>query len=139
LLLPLAEGECFWIGLSFSGAPPVAVSVALEREDGELIDVLTGAPWNTSGATLAQVPGTSVIDGIRRADGGFDPLLRDDGIGRRPRSRRLHFGIHRVGDRSAAQPVMLELVDYSTFAARTGRPAPEPLDPDAGYKGWLLP
>ena len=33
----------------------------------------------------------------------------------------------------------LELTDYASFSARTGRPPPEKLDPEAGYKGYLLP
>lgn len=137
LLLPLAPRECFWIGLRADTAHPLELATALES-DGALIDVMTGEAWNASTAVRARVPGTALIAGIRRADGAFNPLLRDDGVGQRPRGRRLQLWVGAIGGRAAA-PVPVELVDYAGFRARTGLPAPEPLDPDAGYKGWLLP
>ena len=137
LLLPLAPRECFWIGLSADAAQPLELAVAVERDDG-LIDVMTGEAWNASAAVRARVPGTPVIDGIRRADGAFDPLLRDDGAEQKPRGRRLQLWVGKLAER-AATPVLVEFVDYATFSARTGLPTPDPLDPDAGYKGWLLP
>lgn len=137
LLLPLAPRECFWIGLSADTADPLELAVAVERDDG-LIDVMTGKAWNAATAVGARVPGTPLIDGIRRRDGAFDPLLRDPGAGQRPRCRRLQLWVGKPGER-ASTPVLVELVDYAAFSARTGLPAPDPLDPDAGYKGWLLP
>ena len=137
LLLPLAPRECFWIGLSADTAQPLELAAAMESDDG-LIDVMTGTAWNASTAVRARVPGTSLIDGIRRADGAFDPLLRDDGAGQRPRGRRLQLWVGTIGER-AVTPVLIELVDYAAFSTRTGLPAPEALDQDAGYKGWLLP
>lgn len=138
LLLPLAPRECFWIGLSADTAHPLELALAVERDDG-LIDVMTGGAWNASAAIRARVPGTPVIDGIRRADGAFDPLLRDDGAGQSPRGRRLQLWVGELEESAAAAPVLVEFVDYAAFSARTGLPAPDPLDPDAGYKGWLLP
>lgn len=137
LLLPLAPRECFWIGLSADSAHPLELAAALESDDGA-IDVMTGKAWNASTAARARVPGTPLIDGIRRADGAFDPLLREDGAARRPPGRRLQLWAGKPGERAAA-PVLVELVDYAAFSARTGLPEPEPLDPDAAYKGWLLP
>jgi len=137
LLLPLAPRECFWIGLRADTAHPLELAAALESDDA-LIDVMTGKTWNARTAVRARVPGTPLIDGIRRADGAFDPLLRDDGAGQRLRGRRLQLWVGTIGERAAA-PVPVEFVDYAAFHARTGLPAPEPMDPDAGYKGWLLP
>ena len=137
LLLPLAPRECFWIGMRADTAHPLELAAAMESDDGP-IDVMTGKAWNASTAVRARVPGTPVIDGIRRADGAFDPLLREDGAALRPRGRRLQLWVGKLGERAAA-PVLIELVDYAAFSARTGLPVPEPLDPDAGYKGWLLP
>jgi hypothetical protein len=35
--------------------------------------------------------------------------------------------------------VSILLVSYETYTERTQQPAPPPLDPSAGYGGWLLP
>jgi hypothetical protein len=139
LLLPLAQRECFWIGLSNETVGPLTVAVAVERDDGVLIDVLTGAAWSADTAAVFAVPGIRRIAGIRQLNGSFEPLLRDPGASRGPQCRRLHVSV-RGTDAAATKPVVvIRLVDYATFTARTGLPAPEALDPDAGYKGWLLP
>jgi hypothetical protein len=139
LLLPLAQRECFWIGLRLEAVQPLGLAVALEREDGALIDMLSGDAWDARAAAVAHLPGTQRIEGIRRSDGAFDPLLRDDGEGRGPQGARLHFWVRSIHERAAARSMVLQLVDYATFTARTGLPPPDALDPDAGYKGWLLP
>lgn len=139
LLLPLAAGECFWIGLASDRELPVSLSVALERDDGSMTDVLTGAIWDPGAPAHVRVPGSSLIDGVRRADGSFDALFRDDGSGRGPRARRLHILVQAGGESAAFVIARLELVDYATFHAQSGSAPPAPLDRDAGYKGWLLP
>jgi hypothetical protein len=139
LLLPLARRECFWIGLSVEAVQPVAIAVAAERDDGVMLDVRTGGAWNASSTVFADLADTLRIEGLRRPDAAFEPLLRDDGEGRGPRCRRLHFWIRSGSMRPSAPAAVLELVDYPTFTALTGLPAPDALDPDAGYKGWRLP
>ncbi|HQR70916.1 MAG TPA: hypothetical protein PLE54_09965 [Burkholderiaceae bacterium] len=139
LLLPLAPRECFWIGLTSDAAQPLSLSVAVERDDGSATDVLSGAPWNAADPACAGVPGVSRIDGVRRADGCFEPLLRDDGSGRGRRGRGLRFIVNARGATAAPLSATLEFVDYADFSARSGSPPPAPLDRDAGYKGWLLP
>ena len=88
---------------------------------------------------MADLAGTPRIDGIARADGRFDPLQRDDGAGLGPKGRCLRLLVRGARDRATEQDAAIQLVDYATFTERTGLPAPEALDPDAGYKGWLLP
>jgi hypothetical protein len=137
VLLPLAPGECFWIGLRDDAAAPCELSVTLGRDGGNVIDVLSGCPIAATGATWTPIPGTAFIDGIR-AGAGFEPLARET-LSVIPVGRTLHL---RVRERAGADDVGgvdVELVDYETFTARTGCAAPEPLDPDAGYRGWLLP
>lgn len=139
LLLPLAQRECFWIGLSPDTGQRLALAVAVERDDGTQIDVLTGKTWNASAAKVVDPADTPRIDGIFRPDGRFDPLLRDGVAGLAPQGRRLQLVVRRLGGQAEEHAAVIQLVDYETFTARTGLPPPEALDPDAGYKGWLLP
>jgi hypothetical protein len=139
LLLPLASRECFWIGLTSDRGQPASLSIGLERDDGSIVDVLTGAAWDPGAAARAPVPGSSLIDGVRRADGSFEALFRDDGSACGPRAQRLHVIVYAGGASVAPVVARLELVDYATFRARSGSVPPAPLDPEAGYKGWLLP
>ena len=39
----------------------------------------------------------------------------------------------------ALMQASVPLVSYETYTERTRRPPPPPLDPSAGYGGWLLP
>jgi hypothetical protein len=139
LVLPLAPRECFWIGIDADVRHPLWLALALEREDGAPIDVLSGSVWNEGAARYVPVPGVTVIDGIRRADGAFDPLVRDDGARSGSQSCRLRIWLRRAPQDEAFTAAILHLVDYATFAASTGAAPPDPLDPDAGYKGWRLP
>jgi hypothetical protein len=139
LLLPLAPRECFWIGLNAEASQALYISLAIERPDGALTDVLSGGSCEPDAATVVALHGMRRIEGIRRSDGTFDPLLRADGEGARPQGRRLHVWLRRTLEGVVEAVVAVELVDYSTFTERTGLPPPEPLDPAAGYKGWRLP
>ena len=139
LLLPLAPRECFWIGVTSDAARPLSLSAAIERDDGSVTDVLSGAAWNAADPACAEVPGVSRIDGVRRADGNFEPLLRDDGSGSGPHDRRLLLVVNAHDATAAPLTATLEFVDYVVFSARCGSAPPAPLDRDAGYKGWLLP
>jgi hypothetical protein len=139
LLLPLAQRECFWIGLSPDTVQRLALAVGVERDDGTQIDVLSGEAWSASTAKVVDPAGTPRIDGVRRPDGRFDPLLREGAAGLAPQSRRLQILVRRLGGQAEEHAAVIQLVDYATFTARTGLPPPEALDPDAGYKGWLLP
>jgi hypothetical protein len=131
LLLPLADGEAFWIGLSTD--PPgmeAEVSVSALLSDGTAVEEgpIPVAPI----ARLA---------GMRRADGRYGAFARAAtaahpgcvSLAFRCRFRR---GAGRRGARAAE--LTLLLVDGQTFAAAAGR-APPPLDPAAGYGGWRLP
>ena len=137
VLLPLAPGECFWIGVNGDEASPYELSVTLERGSGELIDVLSGRRIAAREVRWTPIHETPFIEGIR-TKAGFEPLARETSS-RIPVGQALQL---RVRERSGAREsagIRVELADYATFTARTGRAAPEPLDRDAGYGGWLLP
>jgi hypothetical protein len=150
LLLPLAENECFWIGLSAAPATrPIALAVTVELRSGRVIDAISGTAWDADRATSVKVPGTPRIEGIRRADGRFDALVRENATRTEPRCTRVCFrlaaakrgggGTAVIMRHSESRDVLLRLVSYATFAKATGRAPPDTLNPDAGYKGWRLP
>lgn len=150
LLLPLAHEECFWIGLSVNpGAPRIALAVAVELRSGEVLDTISGESWDANQPSMMVVAETPRIEGIRRLDGRVGVFARETCGGADLNGVRLRFRVQvaaagganeDAGMRDAeAHEVPLRLVDYATFAAETGLTPPAPLDPEAGYKGWLLP
>jgi hypothetical protein len=149
LVLPLADDECFWIGVSL--APEVAgraMAIDVELADGEHIDATTGATFDDERPGLVMLPDTPRIDGIHRQDGRFDVFVRATHHREGRPCRRVRLDIEpdaTIGaaarNRRGREPfaVAIRLLDYATFTAETGLPPPAPLDVDAGYKGWRLP
>lgn len=109
-VLPLAEGEAFWIGLDANGGPAVRLEWAVVLRTGG-IDIQP-ALW---------VAGPQRIAGF----GEGQPLART-------LVDQLVLG-------APGASATLRLVDPVEFTAASGRPAPAPLDPRAGYGGWRLP
>ncbi len=150
LILPLAQDECFWLGLSLtSAAQPIALAVGVELRTGKVIDAISGANWRADRSSTVTVPDTSRIEGIRRLDGRLHVFARDTGHSTDLLCARLMLRVAAASaaghDRSVADlnskplDVTVRLVDYATFAMNSGMPLPGPLNTDAGYKGWRLP
>jgi hypothetical protein len=152
LLLPIADEEAFWIGLSVEDfTARIALAVEVVLADGNELDAITGASWSKDRAGTVMIPETRWIDGIHRSDGRVDVFARvhaakDDSLCRGIRfwamlrngkDDGMGTGPPRGSERGAS--VFLSLVDYETFRARTGLAPPAALDSDAGYKGWRLP
>jgi hypothetical protein len=138
LVLPLAIDECFWIGWSRApGASVLDVAVAVELDDGVVIDAATGARFDEARAETVSVPGTPRVEGIRRPDGRFDVFVRETHHGEGHHCRRVR--LHVTGGPLDPFAVAIRLLDYATFAAESGQSPPPPLDVSSGYKGWRLP
>ena len=133
-LLPLADGEAFWIGLNAEPAAELAVRADAQR-DGAL-DALSGGRWDASAPQLMRVAAFLVVAGIRRADGQLWPFARRPQTDAAPACHAVALVVRNEHHEGTVE---VRLVDYAEFSARTGRPPPAPLDPDAGYKGYLLP
>lgn len=113
-LLPLAEAEGFWIGVMLAASEPTRVGLAARRRDGRrsrLVDLVG--------------PQAAVISGMIRTDGRFDIF-----------SRHSLAALDIAVEDSGAQ---VEVVEPAVYAQLTGQPAPDPLDPAAGFGGWRLP
>ena len=142
LLLPLANDEAFWLGLSPLPRGAVYLFAIAETEARDRLNVCTGRPWPEDSASHFTIPGATAINGIFR-DAGTVWALQRVPAGEAPVCKRMslrvimpqtpHEGEH------AAAAVWIRLVDYVNCSGATGLTAPAPLDPDAGYGGWLLP
>jgi hypothetical protein len=120
LLLPLAAGEAFWIGLDeVAGGAAVDFTLEVETADGR---------WRQAPVRLTR---HAQLAGYVGAGAQLHPF--DAGCLRLAWTTRWDEG------GPQAQRVELRLVDPATFARETGEPPPAPLDPDAGYGGWRLP
>lgn len=132
LLVPLADDEAFWIGLSTPRAGTRAeISASVLLADGRV----------RREATIL-VTAASRLPGMRREDGRFDAFTRaatsaSPGV----RAVTLACRIGRRGGRAPARVVAATvwLADPATFRVRTGQSPPAPLDAEAGYGGWRLP
>ena len=113
-LLPLAESEGFWIGAMLGPSAPTRVRLTVQSRDGKQ-------------SRLAELvgPQTAVVAGMIRSDGRFDIFSR----------RSLAALDIAVADSRAR----VEMVEPAAYTQVTGQPAPDPLDPAAGYGGWRLP
>lgn len=129
-ILPLADDEAFWIGLSTETDAQYRVSISATGCGGGTFDI---AAVQLLVETLVHVAG---IPGPR---GYFSVLARvgepaAQGIAELRLAARC--GRDAVGKvRTAA----IRLVDYATFAEDSSRSPPATLDPGAAYKGILLP
>jgi hypothetical protein len=133
-LLPVADGEAFWIGVNAEPAAELALRVDTQREG--TLDALSGRRWDGSVPDVMPIAGFIVVAGIRRADGrswAFARRPKDDAA---PACRAVALSVRNEHHHGLVE---VQLIDYPGFAARTGRSPPAPINPDAGYKGYLLP
>jgi hypothetical protein len=117
-LLPLAQAEAFWIGVTGT-APANSWPLAIAGVD-------------RTGVTLPIASITSRADaflpGYPRPDGSWGALSRD----------ACSMVLIEVGQTNAITCATVGLVSPPQYAALTGQPEPPPLDPSAGYGGWRL-
>lgn len=141
-LLPLADDECFWIGMAENReAAPAMLAVRAELGNAALVDAVTGQPWDARHAGELALPGTAWLAGLRQP--GREPLWTVFSNGSLlPAARRcisLTFRLRARGDQGAGMDIRLELVNYARFFSETGIRPPAPMEADAAYKGWRLP
>ena len=150
LMMPVAVGEAFWIGLSVADpSARIELAVVVESSDGAMLDAISGATWEKARCHTVIVPDVQRLAGIRRYADGFNVFTRASTGDSALPCVRLWFRTAAASSNDAplsrdAQPgeplcVALRLVDYAAFQAETGLAAPDALDPNAAYKGWRLP
>lgn len=134
MLAPLAAGEAVWIGLlAEPDNPRLAVDIRLDR---------AGASPGVRMSLL--IEGPTAVTLVPIGDGRQIPILRQASQAAHAEFQGIAVSL---GDRpEPAKPdersgasADIRFVDYDTFVRHTGSPAPHPLDPDAAYRGDLLP
>lgn len=129
-LLPVAKREAFWIGVSSKADPPFLVWVQARFSDGEASALAEGTRIVPSGLRIVGWPiGGGSISVLSRTGQGATAAVRSISILAR------HANLHR-GEPAEA---VVDLVDYVRFSKETSLAPPEKLNPEAGYKGDLLP
>jgi hypothetical protein len=108
-LVPVGDGEAFWIGLMGPGG--IALEAVLPGERRAL-------------TPRSRAPELAVVAGLPRPDGRFDVL---------------GAGLLAVQVSFGGRTAQVRLTPPDAYQAATGEPAPEPLDPSSGYGGWRLP
>lgn len=128
LLLPLADDEAFWIGVSSEDDSPFTILVRAFAPSGGEYKLGHGG---------RAVPPFFRIDGTANGD-TMTALCRTDAEGQAVIEKLLIAGCS-AGQAARVRTATILLVDYATFSAASSREAPESIDPDAGYDGQLLP
>lgn len=132
LVLPVADGEAFWIGASTDRPKARAeVFVSAHLSDGTRRE-----------APMVVAAPAARLAGLPREDGGFDALARTaTPAGPGCDALTVRYRIRQRGRRwsDRAEALAVRLLDPAAFAVATGEAPPGPLDPGAGYGGWRLP
>lgn len=140
LVLPLAAGEACWIGLDAStpGAR-LRVTLAVQTAEGTWLDALGGTPWQAATADSVVVPTVRCIACYRHTDGALRVFARDGANPAVTPCQRLRLRVSALASAATPLEVTIRLLPPAAFASESGLPAPAPLDPTAGYRGWRLP
>jgi len=140
LLIPVADGEGVWIGVSTEPPHRLAeLGVVATLSDGSVRTVAGGG--RAGDAPLVAAPAARLA-GIPRPDGRHAALTRTAtaaGPGCAALAFRCRIGPQRRRASAAWVEVVVRLVEPAAFAAATGQAPPPPPDPAAGYGGWRLP
>jgi hypothetical protein len=141
-LLPVADDEAVWLGLSTPNAQdPVQLRIKAKTHFQGMLNVFSGRPWQEDNASHRTLLGISTIDGIYRDDQTVWAFQRCAPTSRSPTCEALIFqALLDLPQQSkqASPEARVRFVDYAVFEAASGY-APAPLDRNAGYGGWLLP
>ncbi|SDY47888.1 hypothetical protein SAMN05661080_03601 [Modestobacter sp. DSM 44400] len=140
LVVPVADGEAVWVGLSRPpDAPAWELRVLAHLRPGGPTDAVTGAGGTDAAGDLAvlRVPPQRSLEGIARRAGGWWSLTRLAAGPGAPGCSGLEVWPQPAGG-PPEPPWTVQLVDPAAFTAQTGAEVP-PLAPDAPYGGWRLP
>lgn len=134
-------GEIVWLGFrSKNLEPPSLIRVRVEAL--EPLDALTGQLWTDRTSDFLICPPAFALCGIRRGE-SYEPFGFAEATSAGVVQRLTIFAQPAVEPRSEmswqnAPSVPFLLLRPSVFADIAGI-TPEPLDPNAAYKGWRLP
>lgn len=142
-LLPLADGECFWIGMSESRAvAPSMLAVMAELGDATRLDAVSGQPWDERSHGELALPGALWLAGMRKE--GIQPVVwkvfgQKHSAPAAASCVSLTFRLRSCDAGEDDITTRIDIVDYVNFTHATGVAAPLPMDDAAAYQGWRLP
>jgi hypothetical protein len=134
-------GEIVWLGFRWiRPEPPSLIRVRVEAL--EPLDALTGQPWEDRASDCLSCPPDFALCGIRR-ENFCEPFGSAEVTSAGIVQRLTILGQTALGPRNEmswrnAAEVRLLLLRPNVFA-EIACIKPEPLDPNAAYKGWRLP
>ena len=136
--VPIAENEAFWLGVSMekTGGP---FRLFAQMRNKHRLNVYSGRPAAADEDSAFDFSGFGAIYGILRDAESWWSFRR---VAEEP-MRACEWLIFAEPTSPPVEKALMEasvlLVSYETYTQRTHQPPPAPLDPSAGYGGWLLP
>jgi hypothetical protein len=134
--LPVADQESFWLGLSTEQTRG-SFRLFAQMRDKHRLNVHSGRPAAEDEDSAFHFSGFDAIYGVPRDAESWWSFRR---VAAEPlrACEWLIFAEPKSVEKAPVQVSVL-LLSYETYTQRTHQPAPAPLDPSAGYGGWLLP
>lgn len=137
VIAAVGEREAIWLGFqALNTSRPVVIRVRVEGPNP--LDAITGKPWQNETTQLPRnhllCPPDYCLPGLRLPNGTYRPF----GTKALIRGSTTLEEINIFAGRPRPVCTAIKLVGPGDFSRITGQ-SPEPLDPDAAYKGWRLP
>jgi hypothetical protein len=138
LCVPLADEESFWLGVSTAktGDP---FRLFAQMQDQHRLNVRSGRAAAEDGDSAFHFSNFGAIYSIPRDAESWCSFRRVAAEPRRACERLIFAEPKSPPLENALVQISVLLVSYETYIQRTHQPPPAPLDPGAGYEGWLLP
>jgi hypothetical protein len=136
--VPVADHESFWLGINTEKAAG-SFRLFAQMKDQRRLNVHSGRPAAEDADSAFHFSGFGAIYGLPRNSESWWSFRR---LATEP-IRACEWLIFVEPNSSAVEESLVQasilLVSYETYTQRTHQPAPAPLNPNAGYGGWLLP
>ena len=138
LCVPVAEDETFWLGVSMEKTGG-SFRLFAQMRDKHRLNVQSGRPAAADADSAFHFSGFGAIYGIPRDAESWWSFRRVAAESMRACEWLIFCELGSSPIEKALVQVSVLLVSYEIYAQRTHQPPPAPLDPSAGYGGWLLP
>jgi hypothetical protein len=136
--LPVADNESFWLGINTETATG-SFRLFAQMRDQHRLNVHSGRPVADDADSAFHFPAFGAIYGIPRNAESWWSFRRMAAEEMRACECLIFVEPKSAPVEKALMQASVLLVSYQTYTQRTHQPAPAPLNPDAGYGGWLLP
>ena len=136
--LPVADTESFWLGINTEKAAG-SFRLFAQMRDQHRLNVHSGRPAAEDADSAFHFSSFGAIYGIPRNAESWWSFRRVATEPLRACECLIFIEPKSPPVEKALLQVSVLIVSYETYTQRTQQLAPAPLDPNAGYGGWLLP